>query len=291
VGAYNIRSGHLTLIARQNARYSLRGGTGIVFMLLTFFVGLMIAHIVITPAEVIVKDAPDKAEALQMVVDKLARPAIKWWIGASDAHADYLLTTKPALVSVVIAMLLTFLPFLVALGAANQTAGDIGSKGLRYLLFRTERANIFFGRFIGTYIFTLITLAMLMGVVFLYLAFKAKFYAVGDVAMWSLQGYVALAFFALPYVALCAWFSASSDGFFVALVLVLLVIIFVPLIIMIASIQFPNAKYAGYITPWPLRFELLHPEITHKLGAAAAMVGFTAVFLFIGARHFQKRDL
>ena len=45
-----------------------------------------------------------------------------------------------------------------------------------------------------------------------------------DMFVWSLQGLFALIAISLPYVALCAWFSAANDSPMVSLVICNLVI-------------------------------------------------------------------
>lgn len=297
MGVYHLRGSHLNLIARQHAKYSIRGGTGLVFTLLTMITGLIIASIFIDSIgnikkqmEVTGEKASDK-QILDEVVDNVGKPAVKWAIGGDAEQAEYLVEKKPALVSAVMIVLLFALPFLVAMGAFNQLSGDIGSKGLRYLLPRTERANLFFGRFIGTYLFVLVVLALLLGVVLLYLVLATKLYPAGEVTLWMLRGYLAMAVMALPYVAFCSWFSAMIDMPFGTFAITQLIIGFIPIFASLGSAASDKVKYINYVMPWPWRYDLLHPSPVKFLTATAVMLGFTALFLFLGARHFQKRDL
>ena len=43
--------------------------------------------------------------------------------------------------------------------------------------------------------------------------------------------------------------------------------------------------------PWGWKYELLHGAPMVRIAAILAMLGFTAAFLFLGLRHFNKRDL
>ena len=45
------------------------------------------------------------------------------------------------------------------------------------------------------------------------------------------------------------------------------------------------------VIPWGWKYELLSGDIGTRLLAYGVMVGFTIVFLYMGVRHFQKRDL
>lgn len=322
MSVYRVRGSHLKLIAWHQSKYSIRGGAGLLFTFLVLTVGLLIAGIIITPVEALreriregdyeereepfgrpagVARPPAKPvaplnedEVTARVVEKVADAAstpVKWALGVDDEHVSYLLQEKPALVSAVMIVLMWALPFLIVFGAFNQFSGDIQHKGFRYLLLRTERANIFFGRFIGTYVFAMLLLLLLLGVIYVYLAAKIRFYSAGAIGVWLLQGFMAMAMLSLPYVALCAWLSAAIDSPFGCLAISGVIVGFVPIFAAFGAKAFEGIKYVGYVLPWPLKFELLHPSPAHVMGAAVAMLGYTVVFLALGASTFQKRDL
>lgn len=306
----HLRPAHIRLIARTHVRYSLRSGSGVVFLVLAILTGLTIAGFVITPVESIAKlekeqfrDARAHSEAagvdhdevtrqiMDRFIDEIGKPVIKYFTGASDAQADYFLVDKPALVSAFLVLMIFFLPFIVSLGAFNQTSGDIATKGLRYQLLRTERGNIFLGRMVGTYLFFLAVLAVLMFTVMMYLVAKAQFYPAADVVLWMLQGCLALAIYALPWIALCAWISCVIDSPFGSLVISNLIIGIWPVIAMSLGNVEEFLGYVGYIMPWASKYFLVHPNIGVVLGGFAAMLGFSVLFTWLGLRHFQKRDL
>lgn len=307
MAAYTIRGSHLKLIALYFAKNNIRGGTGILFTLAMLLAGLGVGAAFITPLEEMHKSinerqrrearpgmAPvqvQKKDVVDEVTRLIGEPVARWATGGDEEQAQFLVVKRPALVSAILMVLLFAMPFLICLGSFNQLAGDIQYKGLRYQLLRTERANIFLGRFIGTTLFTMVVLAVVLGILFLYLAFKADFYPAGEVALWLFQGYVALILFALPYIALCSWISAAMDSPFVSLVICELVTFFPVLFVAIATLYHDNLQYLGYIMPWPLKYKLLHPNPLIFLGATGGMFLFTALFLLLGLRHFQKRDL
>jgi ABC-type transport system involved in multi-copper enzyme maturation permease subunit len=237
----------------------------------------------------------------QMLVEKFAedvgRQVGMWLTGDDRELTNYLIFEKPAIVSAILMFLLVALPSIVCVGAFNQFSGDIQYKGLRYLLLRTERANIYLGRFLGTIIFTAVLLALLFLVLFLYLAFKAGFYPLGDIGLWLLQGYGALLLFSLPYIALCSWLSAVIDSPFGSLAISQLITVFVPVFVFLGVMMLKESglgdgfKYLGYVLPYPLKYQLLHPNPLHVLGASAAILGYTVLFGWLGLRTFQTRDL
>ena len=153
---------HIRLIALYSMRFAMRTGGGIVFIMVLLTVGFSIASLFISPVEVMLSKAGvSTAETLaetyrQISTSDTIKSAVSWITGADPAQSSYLITEKPALLSAILLFLLMFIPYTTCLGAFNQTAGDIGNRGFRYLLLRTERRNIFFGLFVGAVTFTVI---------------------------------------------------------------------------------------------------------------------------------------
>jgi ABC-type transport system involved in multi-copper enzyme maturation permease subunit len=303
-----LRGPHLNLIARHSVRHSLRGGAGLIAILATLVIGLVLASIVISPLEQVGKFGKDKhsREMLhgasdeevaqvqsQMVheVTTIAKRAMGWVMDASDDNIDYLVNDKPAMVSAVLILLTLVTPLFACLAGFNQTAGDIATKGLRYLLFRTERQNIFLGRFIGTALFTMASFAVLFVILGIYIAAKINVHPTGDMMLWLAGGYLRLIILALPYVAVCAWISASIDSSFGALMIALLVTYMWPLLVTIGKMSNDNVQYAQYLTPWGYKW-LLFSEQPAMVGlGVGVMLAFTIVLVFVGLNRFAKRDL
>lgn len=294
-----IRTPHLKLIAGHAVRHGIRGGAGLMAMLMTLVVGLGLASVVINPLDnanqiadrMSAADAAQiQAETAQMVI-KIARTAIDWAVEPSPGQLNYLTRDQPAIVSAILVLLFLVTPLLSCMAGFNQTSGDIGSKGLRFLLIRTERTNIFLGRFIGTYLFSAVVYLLLFAILAIYMAVKVKVHPAGDMLSWLFFGYLRLMLFSLPYIAICAWVSCSIDSAFGSLMIALLLVYMVPLLFGVASGIEPKLHYGQYITPWGFKYLLLEPIGPRFLGGVAAMLGFTGFFMFIGMRHFSKRDL
>ncbi|MBA3542060.1 MAG: hypothetical protein H0T79_20760, partial [Deltaproteobacteria bacterium] len=203
----------------------------------------------------------------------------------------YMTEDKPAMVSAILVLLVLFTPLLVCLGGFNQTSGDISTKGLRFLLIRTERPNIFIGRFIGTYLFTAAVFALLFGILALYMGVKVKVHPTSDMVLWLLQGYVRIMLFALPYMAICAWISCAIESPFGSLVISLMLTYMVPLFIRQGEKLNDNVGYLQLSNPWGYKWWLFQPMGLQFFGGIVAMLGFTAAFLWLGNRYFGKRDL
>jgi ABC-2 type transport system permease protein len=305
-----IRQAHLKLIGAHSLRHGIRGGAGLVSIALTLLVGLGLAQCAIGPLEMVNKDldraekameedgqaisASQKAaaqEKLNTGVINAAGKAINWAIEPSKSQLDYLVSEKPAMVSALLVLLFLATPFFACLGGFNQTSGDIGSKGLRFLLLRTERPNIFIGRFVGTFLFSAFVNLLLFLILAIYMAAKVKVHSPGDMFLWTMQGYVRMMIFTLPYIALCAWISSAIDSPFGSLFISLMLVYMVPIFIGQAAGLNEAIGYGQYVTPWGFKYWLLEPVGLKFLGGVTAMFGFTALFLKLGLSGFGKRDL
>jgi hypothetical protein len=286
-------------------RHGIRGGAGLVAMLLTLLIGVFAANVVISPLEAFDRmgeelskrggfDAAEQArytEEMKAQTLKATRKAIDWAVSESEEQTTFLTSSRPSVISAILVIIFLFTPLLTCLGGFNQTSGDIGSKGLRFLLIRTERPNIFLGRFIGTYLFSGVIYGVLFLVIALYAGLKVHVHGTGEMMLWLAEGYLRLMLLALPYTALCALISAAVDSPFGSLCLTLLVSYMYPMLVMMAGNINKGAAFLQYGTPWGFKWWLLMPFGGHFFGAVAAMLGFTGVFLFLGLRNFSGRDL
>lgn len=314
-----INARHLRLISRQAASNSIRSGTGLVFLLSTLLFGLLSAQMIIAPVEMMqAPRAHDPDASPSASVDDFltfARPAVTWILGgkieppsglpglgpppapatpaekARQRWVSYLLDEKPALLSAILLVFIFGIPLLVPFVAFNQVSGDAQSRGLRYLLLRTERANIFFGRYLGTVAFSILVVAITLSLVTLYLGLRIAIYPAGPLFGWALRGFLAVVLLLLPYVALCALLSALIDSPFVSLLAAGLIIGGTPVLAWLASTKWPPAGNLQFLTPWGIQNYLLHPDPSHAVTAASGCLAYTAIFLFLGHLYFARRDL
>lgn len=308
----DLNARHLRLISVYSSRHAIRGGTGLVFVLLTLIAGLLVAHSIITPVEQyklqMEKRNVDVSE--EEIVERLVdfgRPGVEFVLGGihldeddpsydevkkeKERWASFLLEERPALLSAVLLLMIFMMPGISAVGAFNQFSGDVQSRGLRYQLLRTERANIFFGRYLGTAIFTALVVIFLITVITVYLGLKLDLYSWKDLIICSLHGVLALTVVILPYVALCTWISSAIDSPIASLVICMLILWAVPLFSLIGRNTWEPARHVIYLLPWGVQNHLLHPDGLNFLGSAAACLAYTAFFLTIGYWRFSKRDL
>lgn len=297
-----LRPPHLNLIAKHSARHSLRGGAGLIAILATLVIGLVLASIVLSPldrvnqelarhSEIDAATAKEVKAQAEADVIKLAGKTLGWVMDVSPEQASYLTSDKPAMVSAVLVLLMIFAPLFACLAGFNQTSGDIGSKGLRYLLIRTERSNIFLGRFIGTAILMAVVYAALFVILGLYIGLKVHVHPTGAMMAWLAGGYLRILVFSLPYIALCAWISSSIDTPFGALVLAILFAYVLPILVLIGRASADGAKYVDYIVPWGYKWWLFSESPAMVAAGTAVMLAFTGALVWVGHWRFTKRDL
>lgn len=307
----------LGLICNHSLRHSMRSGSGLVFVLLALFFGLTVAHLVISPVEALstqqvlgprgqaILPSGSAADIERQIVG-FARPVVDWLLAPPESDdpaaqreaevkterwVDFVLDERPALLSAILFIMVFGMPLLISFGAFNQTSGDIGNKGLRYQLLRTDRANIYYGRLLATALLNVAVQALVVATVALYLGLKIQIYDGMAIAGWSLQGFIALVILSLPYIAVCAWISAGNDSPMVSLVLCKLVIGGVLLLAVVGQIFWEPMYFVNYLLPWATQNHLLAPDTLTVLLTAAGCLGYTAVYAWLGARKFQTRDL
>ena len=230
-----------------------------------------------------VSSPPHEGQMMEHIIPQ-AQPSTHPW-------TKFLLDERPALLSIIFLILIFSMPFLIAFLAFNQISGDVQSLGLRYVLLRTERANIFIGRFLGTALFSTLVIAVIIATITFYLGVKIKIYPAGPLAVWALHGFLALTISTLPYIALCSWISTLVDSPFLSLVIAKIVIGGVLLLAFLGSLVWRPMIYLNFALPWGIQNYLLHPQLTHSLGTTLACLAYMMVFLFLGYYRFETRDL
>mgnify|MGYP001607834147 CR=1 FL=1 len=302
---------HVSLIASYSARFSVRGGIGLVFLLLSLTFGLLVAHLMMQPVELAVKEfgsrsSASRADTTREVLAEITRqtkPVVSWVLSTrkkdsirdKDADADrwaaYLLDERPAMLSAIFLILLFGWPFIVSFGAFDMFAGDISSRQLRYQLLRVDRGSIFVGRLLGM-LATFVAVLLLLGVtVTAYIGVKLPMYSWLALIGWAGYGIAAMVCVSLPYVALCAWISTAIGSSFGSLTIASLVIGGVPLLATLGKMSHEYAGYLIYALPWGFQTRLFHHDPTQVALAVTGCLLLTTLFLWLGYRKFTTRDL
>ena len=324
-----INIAHVRLISLYWSRYAVRSGSGLVYLMIALVFGLSVAHIIIMPVEQFMALQQKQVgmanpQSVKKTITDIGQPIIQFVLGiksfeqvtkeAASSHlplpndttksaqsgnnspgfdpwSNFLLEKKPALLSVIFLILIFGMPFVISFLAFNQISGDVQNYGLRYLLLRTARRNIFFGRFIGTALFSTVVMAIIVATITFYLGMKIRIYPATDLAIWAVQGFLALSILMVPYISVCSLISASVNSPFLSLVLAKVAIAGVMLAAILGSFAWKPAKYILYALPWGWQNNILHPAPAHWLGAVFASLAYTTFFLTLGYIRFETRDL
>ncbi len=295
-----LRWSQVTLVASYWMRFSLRSGGGLMALLTFVITGLMVGAVFVTPIENLMNESNELGHTGQEAVEYVNELAesdqfvevVTFVTGSTEAEAHYLLRDNPAILSAIFVILLICFPYVTSIAAFNQTSGDIRNRGLRYLLLRTERPNIFLGRFLGTTYFITISMAVVVVLLSLYIGLKFGIYPMGDMMGWSAQGFVAFLLLTLPYIAMCAWISGLLDSPFGSLTLCLLTTGFPILLFKTADDTIAaDLEWLTRLLPWGWKADLLSGDLQTRLIGCGMMLVFTGFFLFLGLTSFRKRDL
>ena len=294
----------LKIIGSTWLRFAFRSGGGVFSLFLVVVIGMFIPAVTLSQMEKLVPSHIEGAEQRTLLVKKLAESDDLASIvsGLLDLPGDearattiHLLQEHPALLSMALLLMIYIVPFAVSAASFNQTAGDIGTRGLRFLLSRTERPNIFLGRFLAALFFVSMSLVLVVFLVAIYLHFKLDIYPASSLFLWASWGCVSFIFYALPYVALAAWVSCCMRTPFSALAMTYLAALGPTLLLMIAkgilgSISM-DLDWLPLLMPWGWKFHLFSSELSQVVQGGAVMVGFTVLFLLAGLMTFRRRDL
>jgi ABC-type transport system involved in multi-copper enzyme maturation permease subunit len=316
---------HIGLISLYWSRYIVRSGAGLVYLLIALIFGLSVAQIIIMPVEQLMNTQRRQMgqvdpEAVRGRIISTGQPITQFVLGirsmqeivkqsapdyggppmrgspradrgSLDPWTSFLMKDRPALLSAIFLVLVFGMPFAIPFLAFNQVTGDIQHHGLRYLLLRTERGNIYFGRFLGTTAFSTAVMALIVAIITLYLGLKVRIYPAGALTLWAVHGFLVLSLLMVPYIAMCSIVSVSVDSPFFSLVLANLIISGVLLFAVVGGLKWQVVKLVKYLLPWGWQNYLLHPSPSLLLAAVAACFLYTAVFLILGYARFETRDL
>lgn len=307
---------HVKLIGLYSTKYSIRGGVGLVFLLLSLIFGLSVAHSLLQPVELLVKEGAKRGIELtredvvnQIKDERIIRGTVSWVLGSNaieeiedpeekqaaeeelEQWTDHLLDDHPALLSAILMILLWGWPFVTIMGAFNLFSGDIQSRGIRFHLMRADRSSIFFGRVLGMVIAHALVLVFLALTIVLYMGAKLPFYGWGPLLTWGMQGCLVLIILSIPYIAASAWISSAIDSPMVSLIVITLLVGGVPIVALIGRNTWEPLENVTYLLPWGTQVYLQHHSLSHFLAATFGCLGYAAVFLFLGHRHFTRRDL
>jgi ABC-type transport system involved in multi-copper enzyme maturation permease subunit len=219
---------------------------------------------------------------------------ISYWIGGDEVERLWGLVTDhpPVMVGYfVVALALTAL--FAMLAAMDQTASDISSRHLRFLLLRTDRASIYVGKTLATYLF----FGTAMGVVTLVVIFVvlasggSPGFTTGDIVGYALRIYVTVMLYALPFVTFVGLCSAMVGHAMIAAVVAFGTWLFLAVASGIGALAIREMGHLSLLFPTAFKYHLVFDDASRVLPALLHQLILGAVFFMAGLTLFRRRDV
>jgi ABC-type transport system involved in multi-copper enzyme maturation permease subunit len=227
-----------------------------------------------------------------------AGPALDMVAGMVEGLTDLpvsdvrrLLTTHPPVLVALFALVLGLLPLLCLMLGYDQTATDIETRHVRYLLFRSDRTSLYLGKAIGALLMISGAVALGLGVVATSLALRSDALEGIEGLLYLLRIWLTATFFALPMVALLGLFSALIGRARRALSVTFSYWIAVGIAAGVAGLKDESFANLRYLFPAAGRFNLLFDQPKPLLMIGTYELVFTLVVGGLGLWWFRRRDL
>ncbi len=181
-------------------------------------------------------------------------------------------------------------PFFALIASADQTASDRSRGTLRYLVMRSSRLEIFWGRFVGQCLIMMIVILMTLGSVLLIIAF----YSPDNLALSLAKSPMIITnlwLVLLPYIALMALVSVFASSARQATLLAVILWISALLIVGFIRSRFGDSALLNWALPGSQVGELLRLSDWSTMSYAFIPVVHTTLFLVLGSVFMRGRDL
>jgi hypothetical protein len=210
----------------------------------------------------------------------------------SVAWAHYLVVDHPPVTSFCWLILSVVVALSAATASFHQISRDVAQHGFHFLLLRTTRRAIFLGRLLASALLAAAATLVLAAVATISLGLAQPGLAWGPHLAWCAWAAVALMLTTLPYVSFGMFISTLIDGGLMSLGTLYGLIIGLPILALVASAQiWEPLIWLINLIPAAVQFWLFNPSPWWVAGAALACLGYSALFAWLGLRHFQARDL
>src|SRR5262245_9700972 len=266
---------HIGVLIRHDLRYTLSSARGLLFLV---FFGLVWGW----------------------VFSRLAGGLAKWLLTFQgsllvfqvfDSKVMQLLHDRPATLAAYFVAAATLTPFFAMLGACDQTASDLGTRHIRFLIPRVGRAEIFVARLIGAAIF--VGLAQLLAGVaatIIAIVVHSGEIATGEIIAYGARVTSLLVIYSLPMVALMSLVSAGMASVGLALLVGLGGYAILGPALSLLPLEGAAETVVSFLVPGGLKPYLLQPELGPALAAGAGALAYAALYAFLGWRVFRARD-
>jgi hypothetical protein len=291
---------HVILIAQASIRQALRGASGVLFILAAWGVGLLTAQILFWAASLFQMRAPQGVEpSLGLVLERINAfilPLINQLLSlapgsAVEGWAEYLLFDRPGFLSLLFLIYGFVTPAIVSFIGSSQISSDTRFKGLRFLLLRTTRRDIYFGKLLGSSLVAALVLLVLVIATLAHVQLRVGVYELAPVMLWGLWGILAFAVISFPYVSLSLGFSGVINSGVGAFFSSIGALIGVPVLAFSLSKLWQPLGYISYLLPYRAALLMFHKSPAIVALAVLVLAGYGTAYAMAGYFIFRRRDL
>jgi Cu-processing system permease protein len=266
---------HIGVLIRHDLRYTLSSARGLLFLI---FFALFWSWI-------FSKLAGGWAEKLGTAQ---AGFLLSW---VFDSEIARLVAQRPAALAGYLVLATTLTPLFAILASCDQTATDLGTRHIRFLIPRVGRAEIFVSR--------LLAAAILIGAAQLLAGIAATIVALvvhggdgntGAILTYGVEVTAFVIVYSMPIVALMSLVSAAMASIGLALLVGLGGYAILVVTLSWLPLNGTAATIVGFLLPSGLKPYLLRPELGPALAACAGALPYVALYTFLGWQVFRTRD-
>lgn len=202
-----------------------------------------------------------------------------------------LLEHHPPVLVALFALDLFLMPLLCTLLAYDQTATDIETKHVRYLLVRSDRASIYLGKTLGAWLLVMIAVSLGLIVVGGFLALRSSALEGFEGVVYLVRIGLTTGLLALPMVAVLGLISTLVGRARRALSVTLLVWVGVLIAAGLLARVHEDLALVRYLFPSAGRFGLLFDDFGELAEIIGYQLGYALVSGGAGLWWFGRRDL
>lgn len=181
-------------------------------------------------------------------------------------------------------------PLFVIIAASDQTATDIGTRYMRFLLPCCQRHEIFVARFISAFILVCFAWALICAGAVILTAIAGTMRA--SSIPYAIQIYISLCLYSLPIIGLMSFFAAAIASTGLAMLAgVSAYMILAALGWYANAFKNDSIGWFAYILPSAFKSHLLGIGGKSAFSAFIAMPIYTAIFTALGWFTFSRRDV
>jgi len=208
-----------------------------------------------------------------------------------DSNVARLLQERPSILAAYLVVAATLTPLFAMLASCDQTATDLGTRHIRFLIPRGGRAEIFIARLVGaTLVVTFAQLLAGIAATVIAVVVQADAGETGRVVAYGAQVTGLLIGYSLPIVALMSLVSAAMASVGLALLVGLGGYAILGVALGMMPLEGVAAKIVSFLVPGGLKPYLLQPELGPALAACGGALGYVALYSLLGWQVFRTRD-